>query len=198
LSARSSTRRSARARPIGRRGLQPTALALAGRDQEVAEVVNSLRRLFKAINEYSKRIFKRTGLSGPQVWALTVLANEPGLSHGELAERLFAHRSTVTGIVDRLEDRGMVARTTDPDDRRGIRLSLTSRGHRVLKKSPPPVQIGLRRALERLPTAQLRRLRRMLQAVVQETAAAGLEAPFFDPDIAERPLSVGRRSRAKH
>ena len=170
------------------------AMPLAGRNQEIAEVVNSLRRLFKAINEYSKRIFKRTGLSGPQVWALTVLANEPALSHGELAERLFAHRSTVTGIVDRLEAGGMVVRTTDPDDRRGIRLSLTSRGHRVLKKSPPPVQIGLRRALERLPTAQLRRLRRMLQAVVQETAAAGVEAPFFDPEIAERPLSVGRRA----
>lgn len=172
-------------------------MALVGRDQEVAEVINSLRRLFKAINEYSKRIFRRTGLSGPQVWALTVLANEPGLSHGELAERLFAHRSTVTGIVDRLEGRGMVARTTDPDDRRGIQLSLTSRGYRVLKKSPPPVQIGLRRALERLPTAQLRRLRRMLQAVVQETAAAGIEAPFFEPDVPERPLSARGRSRPK-
>ena len=160
--------------------------------REVAEVVNGLRRLFKAIQEYSKRIFKRTGLSGPQVWALTVLEAEPGLSQGELAERLYAHRSTVSGILERLEERGVIRRITDPDDRRGIRLSLTPLGRRILKKSPPPVQIGLRRALERLPNAQLRRFRRTLQSVVQETAAAGMEAPFFDveppePRVRSRP-----------
>jgi MarR family transcriptional regulator, organic hydroperoxide resistance regulator len=165
----------------------------AARDQDVAEVVNSLRRLFKAIHEYSKKIFKATGLSGPQVWALTILQSEPGLSHGELAERLFAHRSTVSGIVDRLEQRGVVTRTTDPEDRRGIRLTLTPLGKRVLRKSPPPVQLGLRRALERLPSPQLRRLRRMLQAVVQETAAAGIDAPFFDLDSREPPRRRPRR-----
>jgi DNA-binding MarR family transcriptional regulator len=164
------------------------------KEQDVAEVVTSLRRLFKAIHEYSKRIFKATGLSGPQVWALTILESEPGLSHGELAERLFAHRSTVSGIVDRLEQRGVVTRTTDPDDRRGVRLALTPRGKAVLKRSPPPVQLGLRRALERLPSPQLRRLRRMLQSVVDETAAAGMEAPFFDLGAREpRP-----RPRSRH
>jgi DNA-binding MarR family transcriptional regulator len=154
-------------------------------------VVNNLRRLFKAIQEYSKRIFRRTGLSGPQVWALTILDNEPGLSQGELAERLYAHRSTVSGILDRLESRGVIRRTTDPDDRRGIHLFLTPRGQRVLKRSPPPVQIGLRRALERLPAAQLRRFRRVLETVVHETAAAGIEAPFFEVD------STSDRGRAR-
>jgi DNA-binding MarR family transcriptional regulator len=178
---------STRRRPqVRRRDFSPaTSHRTSGRhEHDVAEVVNHLRRLFKAIQEYSKRIFRRTGLSGPQVWALTILGNEAGLSQGELAERLYAHRSTVSGIIDRLESRGVIRRVTDPDDRRGIRLSLTPRGQRVLKKSPPPVQIGLRRALERLPTAQLRRFRRVLEGVVQETAAAGIEAPFFDVDSA--------------
>jgi DNA-binding MarR family transcriptional regulator len=118
---------------------------------------------------------------------LTILEHEPGLSHGELAERLYAHRSTVTGIVDRLVDKGVVTRTTDPEDRRGVRLALTTRGKRLIKKSSPPVQLGLRRALERLPSPDLRRLRRTLQSVVQETAAAGMDAPFFDPDPREPP-----------
>jgi DNA-binding MarR family transcriptional regulator len=151
-----------------------------------------LRRLFKAIQEYSKRIFRRTGLSGPQVWALTILQAESGLSLSELAERLYAHRSTVSGIVDRLQERGVVRRVTDPDDRRGILLSLTPRGQRLLKKSPPPVQIGLRRALERLPARQLGRFRRVLQSIVQETAAAGVEAPFFDVEAGEP--RAGRRA----
>src|SRR3990172_9440262 len=45
--------------------------------QEAAEVVNNLRRLFKAIQEHSKAILRKTGLSGPQVWALTILGAEP-------------------------------------------------------------------------------------------------------------------------
>jgi DNA-binding MarR family transcriptional regulator len=161
---------------------------------DVAEVVNGLRRLFKAIQEYSKRIFRKTGLSGPQVWALTILAAEPGLSQGELAERLYAHPSTVSGIVERLQQRGVIDRIPNPEDRRGIRLSLTPLGRRVLKKSPPPVQIGLRRALEGLPTAQLRRFRRVLQSVVQQTAAAGMDAPFFDVELVDTRMRSRRGS----
>jgi DNA-binding MarR family transcriptional regulator len=123
--------------------------------------------------------------------------SEPGLSHGELAERLFAQRSTVSGIVDRLEDRGVVARETDPDDRRGLRLSLTPLGRRLVKKSPPPVQLGLRRALEDLPTPQLRRLRRILQSVVQRTAAADIDAPFFDIGSAPRPRRKHRTPKRR-
>jgi MarR family transcriptional regulator, organic hydroperoxide resistance regulator len=115
--------------------------------------------------------------------------SEPGLSHGELAERLFAQRSTVSGIVDRLEDRGVVARETDPDDR--------PLGRRLVKKSPPPVQLGLRRALEDLPTPQLRRLRRILQSVVQRTAAADIDAPFFDIGSAPRPRRKHRTPKRR-
>jgi DNA-binding MarR family transcriptional regulator len=156
------------------------------RERDAAEVVKALRQLFKAIQEYSKAIFRKTGLSGPQLWALTVLAADPGLSLNELSERLFAHPSTVSGIVDRLAERGVLSRTPDPVDRRGIRLSLTSQGRALLRKSPPPVQIGLRRALEDMSAAQLRQLRRSLEEVVRGTAARGVEAPFFDVDAAPR------------
>jgi DNA-binding MarR family transcriptional regulator len=53
------------------------------------------------------------------------------LSMGELAERLFCDASNVTGIVDRLEDKGLVERQPDPDDRRVKRLVLTASGRRL-------------------------------------------------------------------
>jgi hypothetical protein len=56
----------------------------------------------------------------------------------------------------------------------------------LLRKSPPPVQIGLRRALKDLPAAQLRQFRRSLEAVVRGTAARGVDAPFFDVDSPSR------------
>ncbi len=166
-----------------------------GTAANAAEVVNNLRRLFKAIQEYSKAILRQTGLSAPQVWVLSVLEGAPGLSLNDLSERIFAHPSTVSGIIDRLEERGVVRRERDPDDGRGVRLSLTPRGRRMVGNSPPPVQVGLRDALERMPAAQLRQLRRSLDHLVRETAARGVEAPFFETDAAPRPSR--RRSPAR-
>ncbi|HEX7275788.1 MAG TPA: MarR family transcriptional regulator [Acidimicrobiales bacterium] len=53
------------------------------------------------------------------------------LSMGELADRLFCDASNVTGIVDRLEARGLVERQPDPDDRRVRRLVLTDAGREL-------------------------------------------------------------------
>jgi DNA-binding MarR family transcriptional regulator len=163
--------------------------------------VNDLRRLFRAIQEHSKAILRKTGLSGPQVWALTILGAEPELSLGELAERLFAHPSTVSGIVDRLEKRGAIRRAIDPLDGRGIRLALTPLGRRLLKRSPPPFQVALVAALENLPAAQLRQLRKGLEQVVRETSIRRFAPPLFDVD-ARPPRGRGaprknRRARGK-
>jgi DNA-binding MarR family transcriptional regulator len=169
------------------------------KEQDAAEVVRNLRRLFKAIHEHSKAILRKTGFSGPQVWALTILRTEPGLSLGELADRLFAHPSTVSGIVDRLERRGAIRRAVDPLDGRGIRLSLTALGRRLLRRSPSPFQVGLRRALEDLPSSQLRQLRRGLEQVVEHTSAHRFPSPFFDVEasIPGRVLTTRTKKEAK-
>jgi MarR family transcriptional regulator, organic hydroperoxide resistance regulator len=175
----------------GRRGRRVVAgrQAKGSKGQDAARVVDCLRQLFKAIQEHSKAILGETGMSGPQVWALTILKREPELSLGDLAERLFAHPSTVSGIVDRLEARGAVRRVTDPDDARGLRLSLTPTGRRLLRTSPPPFQHGLQRALKTLPGARLLSLRRSLEHVVRATSAHEVEAPFFEVE------TPGRRRR---
>jgi DNA-binding MarR family transcriptional regulator len=147
---------------------------------DVALIVQSLRRLFRAILEYSKAIQKKSGLSGPQVWALTILEAQPGLSARELAERMFVHPSTVTGIVSRLVHKGAITRTVDSKDRRGVRLSVTGAGRRILKTTPPPVQVGLTRALSALGPRRLRGLRSSLARIVRGAEANRVRAPFFD------------------
>jgi MarR family transcriptional regulator, organic hydroperoxide resistance regulator len=149
-------------------------------NDDASEVVSCLRRLFKAIHQHSKAIHRATGLSGPQLWALTILDGEPGLSLGELAERMFAHASTVSGVVERLVERGAIRRVVDQQDRRGVRLSLSPAGRRLLRTSPSPVQEGMRRALAEMPPTRLRQLRRSLEEIVRVTEADRVEAPFFD------------------
>jgi len=68
-------------------------------------------------------------LSGPKFGALSalVVAGQP-LSLSELAEKLTCVRSNITQLVDRLEGDGLVKRTDDPADRRGVRAELTKLG----------------------------------------------------------------------
>jgi DNA-binding MarR family transcriptional regulator len=143
-----------------------------------AEIVAALRRLFKAVQVHSKATLRATGLSGPQVWALTLLQADPGLSLGELARRMYAHPSTVSGVIARLVRRGAVRRVTDPLDRRGVRLSLTPTGRRLLRRCPPPVQVAISRALLRMPATRLRQINDALASIVLEAEVADLEAPL--------------------
>jgi DNA-binding MarR family transcriptional regulator len=139
-----------------------------------------MRRLFKGLHEYSKAMHRRSGLSSPQAWALAIVDAQPGVSLGGLAEQMYAHPSTVSGIVDRLTTRGALRRDVDPRDRRGIQLFLTPAGRRLMRESPPPVQAGLQRALERMPARRLRTLREALDEIVQQAELERVEAPFFE------------------
>jgi len=142
--------------------------------------VSSLRRLFRAIHEYSKALHRRAGLSSPQLWALHLLEQEPDLSLKGLSERMFSHPSTVSGVIARLSSRRLVRRETDGRDRRGIRLRLTHEGRKLLRTAPPPLQLGLRRALDEMPAPRLRELRRSLDEIACKAEVTDVVAPFFD------------------
>ena len=84
-------------------------------------VVHRMERL-------SKQMGARAGVTGPQRLVLRLIGLFPGLSAGDLAAMLHLHPSTVTGILQRLEEQRLISRTGDPDDRRRTVLRLTKRG----------------------------------------------------------------------
>jgi DNA-binding MarR family transcriptional regulator len=71
-------------------------------------------------------------LTMPQLKALLLVDSASGASHGEIARGLGVGLSTVTGIVDRLVEHGLVERYTDPDDRRMSRVRVTDIGSELL------------------------------------------------------------------
>lgn len=148
-----------RGAPPGRRG---------ARDADDSQaVVACLRFLFQSAREYSKALQRKVRLSGPQVWALTLIGEHPELSLRELAAHMYAHPSTVSGIVQRLVARGAVRRRCDHADRRGVRLALTGLGRRLVRNSPPPVPAALREVLTGLAPGRLRQLRQSLELIVR-------------------------------
>ncbi|MEA2685065.1 MAG: hypothetical protein QOE93_260 [Actinomycetota bacterium] len=104
----------------------PTAGGRADGTPSVEELVDAFMAVMGRLGHHFFQRSAEFDLSPQQAKAFRELS-EP-LSMGELAERLFCDASNVTGIVDRLEARGLVERQADPDDRRVRRLVLTDAG----------------------------------------------------------------------
>lgn len=118
------------------------------------EIVDNLRRVFQAITEYSKTAERSTGLTGPQLWAVNILANRAPLRVSELAQLMYISPATVVGILDRLEIKGLISRTRSTEDRRAVDLHLTEAGKTLAAKSPEVAQVMLVKGLDELTDAQ--------------------------------------------
>ena len=147
-------------------------------DHEAAtRVMDALRRLVRELST-SARGARRpagrsntSGLSGARLYVMRQIAATPGLSIGELATRTHARQSTVSEVVARLVDAGLVARRASETDARQASLSLTARGRRAIAGAEPTAQERLLDALTSLAPAQREVLASALEAWL---AAAGL------------------------
>ncbi len=151
----------------------------AARSHAIDEVMQNLRRIVKALQEYSSSVEKQFGLTGPQLWALWELNRRGPQSLKGLSARMHLDPSTVTGVVDRLARRGLVSRETDPADRRRVVLSLTQEGRSTVKAAPHPAQGQLIHALQVMNATQVDQLNEALRLLVAVMEADQLEVRFF-------------------
>ena len=84
-----------------------------------------------AAQEFGKRL-EPLGFSPPDAGILRLLSQFPGLSQQEVAGRLGMHASRLVAIIDAMEQRGLVERRQNPDDRRLYSLELTAAGREAL------------------------------------------------------------------
>jgi MarR family transcriptional regulator, organic hydroperoxide resistance regulator len=94
-------------------------------------------------------------LSAAEINALANLGEGGTLSVGQLSERTGTRASTLTGLLDRLENRGYLMRELDPSDRRSFRLPLTDLGREVAARVLAAFADLEREALSRLDATQL-------------------------------------------
>lgn len=149
---------------------------------DAAGVVQALRRITKAVHEFSKAVDREFGITGPQLWAIRTIHEMNGCSAGDLAEKLCVHPSTVTGVIQRLADKRLVERHKRPDDRRAVWLTLTDEGRALLETAPYPAQGQLVLALRGMPEQDVASLRQMLEQVVGSMELDTINARFFFSD----------------
>jgi len=141
---------------------------------EAASVLDSLRRIVQFIRESSSHSQQRTGLSAAQLFVLQHLQAAGGtLTPGDLARRTLTHQSSVSAVVRRLVDAGLVMREQTPRDRRRVALSLTSAGRAAARKAPAVLQDRLIGAVDRLASFDRRNLARGMVQLVRNLGIAG-------------------------
>jgi DNA-binding MarR family transcriptional regulator len=157
----------------------PPATASAAGDVRI--ILDSLRHIVRVLRIASRAAEKRVGLSAAQLFALNKLAEGGAGSLGELAGRTFTHQSSVSVVVQRLVERDLVRRQASRVDGRRVELVLTAAGRALLRRAPQAAQDQLIAGLQRLSSAERRRLARTLARLVR--ALGGTErAPtmFFE------------------
>jgi DNA-binding MarR family transcriptional regulator len=102
---------------------------------------------------YTKELNKIYNISSAQLNCLLSLYENGPLPPSQIAKLIMINSSTVTGIIDRLEQKGLVKRLRISDDRRIITVELTKSGKLLAENAPPPIQWkiidGLNRVSER-------------------------------------------------
>src|ERR1700688_4078890 len=94
------------------------------------EVLDAIRRMVQALRESSRLAESRVGLSGAQLFVLRTAADSPGLSLNELAARTRTHQSSVSVVVTRLAQKGLVQKRTADGDARRVEVRLSPSGRR--------------------------------------------------------------------
>lgn len=135
--------------------------------KKMLEVLAQFRIVFKAVRRHYGEVRNRSGISGAQLWALSIIAERPGVKVGELAAALAIHASTASNLVRDLKSIGLVEGQRHGTDQRMVNLNATAKGRQVLKRAPKPLIGVLQRSLSDLPMSDLGALHLQLSKLIK-------------------------------
>lgn len=164
---------------------------------EAHSVLNSFRCLVKSLRLADRAGLKEHGLGASQLYVLHELKRESPLSVNELAQRTATDQSTVSVVVAKLIEKGFVTRERSELDARRLDLTLTAKGHLLLKRLPPPIQWSIIEGVQRLPPARARALAESLQEICDELGIADAHPPMLMQDARDAPAKPRKASKPK-
>jgi DNA-binding MarR family transcriptional regulator len=158
----------------------PSATPGAAEPEPATRVLRQFRIVFNSVKTHFRQVEREAGLGGAQLWALSVIAQSPGIGVTELARSLDIHQSTASNLVRTLTSRGLVSAAREGFDRRGVALRALPAADALLQSAPLPFAGVLPDALSSLDAATLERLEADLASLIALLAAdeAGAQVPL--------------------
>ncbi|PWF23149.1 MarR family winged helix-turn-helix transcriptional regulator [Corticimicrobacter populi] len=141
-------------------------------------ILRALRRITRSVALYSRQLSACSHITAPQLVCLRALvAAEHPLTATAISKEIHVSPSTVVGILDRLEDKGLVRRERGREDRRIVFVSVTEAGRTLAAEAPSPLQKKLADALNALPELEQATITLSLERIVDlmdpESVASG-------------------------
>src|SRR3954466_14716696 len=137
--------------------------------QTIERAMNAVRSIVRAQRINTRAIELKMGISLAQLFVLQQLAERPAESLNELADRTATHQSSVSVVVRRLVDRGLVSRTASAADKRRIEIQLTPQGRELLRGAPATIQTQMMTALDGLESSDRETLADLLEKWLRES-----------------------------
>lgn len=150
-------------------------------------ILDSIRRLVRLLRVSDRSAQSQLGISGAQLFVLRELGKTPGLSLNELAARTRTDQSSVSVVVGRLFDAGLISRQRDERDARRLILNLTPNGHTVADNAPRSAQERMLEAFDAMAPAARKRFADEFETIVSAVGAAedGAAPMMFEDDPTE-------------
>lgn len=162
---------------------------------DTTEILIKIRKIVRSINLESKKIQKEYGVSIPQVLCLNYLYNSKNYqsTQGQIRKFLNLNSSTTSGIINRLEKKGYLARLPKTGDKRVVNIALTSEGDKLLRNMPSLLHEQLSKRLKNLNEEKLKNVLESLNTLVnllqiQEVEASPMIALDYDLEDDENEI----------
>jgi len=142
------------------------------------DILIKLRKIIRSINIESKKVEKQMGISIPQLLTLQYLDEQDDYkdTSKNIKSHLNLNASTVSGIISRLESKGLVARLPNPVDKRGSYITLTAKASELLTKAPTTLQEKLTLRLKDLGEDQIIALNENIDLLIRIMDAVDIDA----------------------
>jgi DNA-binding MarR family transcriptional regulator len=159
------------------------------------EILSDLRRIIRSVNLEAKRVEREFGVSIPQYLCLQHLNEQAEFtaSMKEIKDVLQLNASTATGIVQRLERGGYVAKLPKRDDKRKSLIVLTERGAEVVKRNPQILHERLLERLQELGPEDYANLRSAFRVIIEFLEIERIDAAPIVTSEAMLPNDSGQR-----
>jgi DNA-binding MarR family transcriptional regulator len=148
----------------------------------IARAMNAIRSVVRALRINTRSIELKMGISLAQLFVLQQLAERSSDSLNDLASRTATHQSSVSVVVRRLVQRGLVSRTPSTTDKRRIEIAVTAAGRSLLIGAPTTIQTQLMNAMHRMPSEQQTQLADLLESWLREANIDIASPPMIGED----------------
>jgi DNA-binding MarR family transcriptional regulator len=128
-------------------------------------LIRQLARAYQAFEGYSSAHIRGLGLLPVQFDVIATLANQPPMTFKQLGDKTLISKSSLTGVVDRMVQKGLIAALENPDDARSYLLKLTAKGQKIFDQVFPEHLKHLESAFQKLSKKQMNEIEASLNTL---------------------------------